>query len=103
MSYREITILKIQEPTRSIASLTRIMEEELSQYRKTLPKGFREEVDCDEDTVLFLHVDFLPLDFQKTTELLLTGKKIWFQLWRSIFKARFLCKRLGMKKVKLCL
>lgn len=74
MSFREITILKIQEPTKSIASLIRMMEEELPQYRKTLPKGFREEVDCDEDTILFLHADFLPLDFQKTTELISTRK-----------------------------
>ncbi|EMS84695.1 phosphoribosyl-AMP cyclohydrolase [Leptospira noguchii] len=73
MSSRKITILKIQEPTKSISSLVRIMEEELPQYRKTLPKGFREEVDCDEDTVLFLHTDFVPLDFQKTTEQISSG------------------------------
>ncbi|MDI7197982.1 phosphoribosyl-AMP cyclohydrolase [Leptospira santarosai] len=68
MSSRKITILKVQEPTRSIASLSRISEEELPRYRNALPKGFREEVDCDEDTVLFLHPDFSPLNFEKMRE-----------------------------------
>ncbi|EMJ66734.1 MULTISPECIES: phosphoribosyl-AMP cyclohydrolase [Leptospira] len=70
MSSRKITILEVQEPTRLIASLSRILEEELPRYRNGLPKGFREEVDCDEDTVLFVHPDFPPLNFEKIRELL---------------------------------
>ncbi|EMY76968.1 phosphoribosyl-AMP cyclohydrolase [Leptospira weilii serovar Ranarum str. ICFT] len=74
MSSRKITILEVQEPTRSISSLTRISEEELPRYRNGLPPGFREEVDCDEDTVLFLHPDFSPLMFEKMRELLILPK-----------------------------
>ncbi|MGJ4754042.1 phosphoribosyl-AMP cyclohydrolase [Leptospira kmetyi] len=70
MSSRKITILQIQEPSRSISSLTRIPEEELSGYRNRLPQGSKEEVDCDEDTVLFVHPGFKPLNFEKTRELL---------------------------------
>ncbi|MBE8362771.1 phosphoribosyl-AMP cyclohydrolase [Leptospira borgpetersenii] len=71
MSSRKITILKVQESTRSIASLSQISEEELPRYRNGLPKGFREEVDCDKDTILFLHPDFPPLNFEKIRELLI--------------------------------
>ncbi|MCG6162273.1 phosphoribosyl-AMP cyclohydrolase, partial [Leptospira bandrabouensis] len=61
MSSRKITVLQVQEPTRSISFLPRIPEEELPHYRNSLQPGFREEVDCDEDTVLFLHTNFSPL------------------------------------------
>ncbi|TGL73791.1 phosphoribosyl-AMP cyclohydrolase [Leptospira yasudae] len=74
MSSRKITILQVQEPTRSISSLTRIAEEELPHYRNSLPQGYREEVDCDEDTVLFLHTNFSPLSFETVREPLLLPK-----------------------------
>ncbi|TGK13215.1 phosphoribosyl-AMP cyclohydrolase [Leptospira stimsonii] len=70
MSSRKITILKVKSPERTISSLARFSEEELDPYRKTLPSGTREEVDCDEDTILFLHSSFDPLEFLKTKEIL---------------------------------
>ncbi|PJZ53814.1 phosphoribosyl-AMP cyclohydrolase [Leptospira adleri] len=70
MSSRKVTVLQVQVPKRTISSLIRFTEEDLEDYRKTLPSGTREEVDCDEDTILFLHSSFEPLDLQKTEEIL---------------------------------
>ncbi|XDD50709.1 phosphoribosyl-AMP cyclohydrolase [Leptospira sp. WS92.C1] len=70
MSSRKITVIRAQSPGREISSLTRILEEDLPELRKHLPEGVHEEVDCDEDTVLFLHSSFFPLDFFKMRDLL---------------------------------
>ncbi|TGK33765.1 phosphoribosyl-AMP cyclohydrolase [Leptospira gomenensis] len=70
MNVRKLTILQLRDSDRAISSLTRIFETELTRYRIALPRGFREEVDCDEDTILFLHTTFAPLEMAEVRELL---------------------------------
>ncbi|MDV6237776.1 phosphoribosyl-AMP cyclohydrolase [Leptospira ellisii] len=70
MNVRKLTILQIRSSDRAISSLARVFETDLPRYRTALPIGFTEEVDCDEDTILFLHSAFAPLEMEEVRELL---------------------------------
>ncbi|TGK12051.1 phosphoribosyl-AMP cyclohydrolase [Leptospira fletcheri] len=54
-----LTVVYATSQPGSISDLERMSETELATVRKNLPSGTRELVDCDEDTVLFLHPSFL--------------------------------------------
>ncbi|EQA45697.1 phosphoribosyl-AMP cyclohydrolase [Leptospira broomii serovar Hurstbridge str. 5399] len=62
-----VTVIYATAQPGVLSGLERITEEDLNELRSKLPKGTRELVDCDEDTLLFLHPTFseltlIPLD-----------------------------------------
>ncbi|TGK21265.1 phosphoribosyl-AMP cyclohydrolase [Leptospira fluminis] len=53
-----LTVVYATSQPGSISDLKRMPETELEAARKNLPPGTEELVDCDEDTILFLHPTF---------------------------------------------